>query len=534
MWIAAAAALMVSGVAHADALVDNVDGMTLDEKGAVVRFTGLLLSPDGKITKLLKRGDKRPEKLDWKADMKARVALPGMVDAHGHVMDMGYRALALDLSKTPDMADAKVAIATYAAANPNRPWLTGSGWNAGWPTPTLAELDAVTGDHPTWLKRADGNAGWANSAALKTAGVTAKTLVPAGGRIEGGIFFGPAMALIEKALPAPTPRDRNAAFLKAQEMLLSQGVTAAADLGTTLDDWQTYRRMGDLNLLRVRIMSYARGVDMAIVLAGQGPTPWLYGDRLRMGGIRLTADGVLAERTAWLKAPYADAPTVGRSMLSDDQLLNLMSRGAMDGFQIAVDATGDRAVNQVLNAIDELSDTYNGDRRWRIEAAAIVDPADLPRLRTHGVVLSMRPARPMGQRAMIEARIGPARMAGAYIWKSVLANGGSLVFGADSPIESVNPWVGWASGFTRQDAGGQPFGGWRPEEALTREQAWRTLSIDAARAGFAEDRFGRLAPGLRADFVIVDRDPLLASPEELRGTQVLETWVGGEQVWKRK
>lgn len=542
--LAAAISLTIGAPALADALVDNVDGMTLDADGDVVRFNGIVIDGAGRVVKLLKRGDKRPDRPDWKADLKGRTVIPGMVDAHGHVMDLGFRALALDLSDTRSLAAAQDVIRRYAAENATRAWLTGGGWNQEmWALgrfPTAAELDAATGDRPAWFIRADGHAGWANSAAMKAAGITVATKAPAGGRIElvagkpGGVFVDAAMALIEQAVPKPTPRDRNAAFLKAQTMLLSVGVTASADMGTTLEDWMTYRRMGDLGLLRMRVMSYAAGVDVALLVGGSGPTPWLYDDRLRMGGIKLYTDGALGSRGAWLKAPYADAPgNSGLPLQSDARLLNLISRGAMDGFQIAIHAIGDRANQQALDAIDEVSDTYNGDRRWRIEHAQIVDPADLPRFGRHGTIASMQPVHQTSDRMMAEARLGPARLDGAYAWKAMLGNGARLAFGSDYPVESANPFVGWAVAFTRQDGEGQPFGGWRPEQAVSREQAWRAFTTDAAYAGFAEKRFGHLAPGLRADFIVIDRDPLLASPADLRATGVLETWVGGVQVWRR-
>ncbi|TKD53359.1 amidohydrolase [Sphingomonas baiyangensis] len=541
----AAAALLLAQPALADALIENVDGMTLDERGRVVRFTGIVIGRDGKVVKLLQRRDKRPEKLDWRTDMKGRVLIPGMIDAHGHVMGLGFQALALDLSDTATFEEAKAKIAAYAAANPNRPWITGGGWNQEkWGLgrfPTAAELDAIVPGRPVWLERVDGHAGWANSAALKAAGVTAKSVSPSGGRIEkgaggapSGVFVDAAMALVAKALPAPSPRDRNAAFLKAQEILLSNGITATADMGATLDDWMTYRFMGDRDLLRMRIMTYADSVDTALRVGGSGPTPWLYDDRLRLGGVKLYLDGALGSRGAWLKAPYADAAgNTGLGFQTDTQLLNQLSRGTMDGFQFAVHAIGDRANQQVLEAIEELGASYPGDRRWRIEHAQIVDPADLPRFGRGGIIASMQPVHQTSDRTMAEARLGDARLGGAYAWRSMLKNDARIAFGSDYPVESPNPFVGWAAGFTRQGPDGQPFGGWRAEEALTREETWKAFTIDGAYAGFGEDRFGRLAPGMRADFVIVDRDVSQVTPAELRETVVLETWVGGTKMWER-
>ncbi|MDF0489053.1 amidohydrolase family protein [Sphingomonas sp. H39-1-10] len=531
--------------AFADALVDNVNGMTLDKDGRVIRFNALLISPDGKVLKLLQAGDKRPERLDWRADEKGKVLLPGFVDAHGHVMSLGFRALELDLSDTHSLDEAKAKIAAYAAANPERKWIIGGGWNQeAWGLgrfPTAADLDAVVADRPVWLSRVDGHASWANSAAMKAAGVTPKSVSPAGGRIEktgtapSGVFVDAAQNLVEKVVPQPLPKELDAAFLRAQETLLSYGITATSDMGTSLDEWLSYRRMGDLGALRVRIMSYAGGVETAIRIGGTGPTPWLYNDKLRMGGVKLFADGALGSRGAWLKAPYSDAPgQSGAGFMSDDVIRNLMSRAAMDHYQVAVHAIGDKANAQVLDAIDEMAQTYKGDRRWRVEHAQIVDPADLPRFGKYGTIASMQPVHETSDRVMAEARLGPARLAGAYAWKSMLANGAGLAFGTDYPVESPDPFAGWAAAFTRQGADGQPSGGWQPQEAISREAAWRAYTMDAAYAGFAEAKFGRLAPGQRADFIIVDRDPLLASPGDLRATKVLQTWVGGEKVWVRK
>jgi len=531
--------------AFADALVDNVNGMTLDKDGRVVRFNALLISPEGKVVKLLQAGDKRPERLDWRADEKGKVLLPGFVDAHGHIMSLGFRALELDLSDTHSLDEAKAKIAAYAAANPERKWIVGGGWNQeAWGLgrfPTAADLDAVVSDRPVWLSRVDGHASWANGAAMKAAGVTAKSVSPAGGRIEktgtalSGVFVDAAQALVEKVVPQPLPKELDVAFLRAQETLLSYGITATSDMGTSLDEWLSYRRMGDLGALRVRIMSYASGVETAIRIGGSGPTPWLYNDKLRMGGVKLYADGALGSRGAWLKAPYSDAPgQAGAGFMSDDVIRNLMSRAAMDHYQVAVHAIGDKANAQVLDAIDEMAQTYKGDRRWRVEHAQIVDPVDLPRFGKYGTIASMQPVHETSDRTMAEARLGPTRLAGAYAWKSMLANGATLAFGTDYPVESPDPFAGWAAAFTRQGADGQPSGGWQPQEVISREAAWRAYTMDAAYAGFAEAKFGRLAPGQRADFIIVDRDPLLASPADLRATKVQQTWVGGEKVWVRK
>ena len=543
--LVAAAALSMAGPAYADALIDNVNGVTLDDQGAPLRFTGIVITREGRVVRLLQQGEKRPERPDWRADLKGKTVLPGFVDAHGHLLELGFGALTLDLAGTKSLDEALAKIAAYAAANPERKWILGRGWNQEqWGLgrfPTNTDLDKAVRDRPVWLERADGHAAWANSAAMAAAGVSAKSVAPAGGRIEkangmpSGVFVDAAKALVERAVPQPLPKERALALEKAQVALLSVGVTATADMGTTLDDWQTLRRAGDLGALRVRVMSYGAGLEDTLRIGVTGPTPWLYGGKLRLVGVKLYADGALGSRGAWLKAPYADATGQrGAGFYTDAQLKNLMSRAAMDGYQVAVHAIGDAANAQVLSAIEDLADTYTGDRRWRIEHAQIIDPADLPRFGRNGVIASMQPIHQPSDRTMAEARLGPDRLAGAYAWATMLKVGGRLAFGTDYPVERPDPFAGWAAAFTRTDAAGEPYGGWQPQEKLTREAAWGAYTSGGAYAGFAEKEFGRLAPGMWADFIVVSGgDPLLLSPSELRAVKVAQTWVGGVMVWER-
>jgi len=556
----ALAALLLPVPALADAIVDNVNGMTLDAEGKVVRFRAIVLGKDGRVIRLVPVGEAEPQparakkgkdqppapRYDWRADLKGRVVIPGFIDAHGHVMGLGLAQLTLDLSDTKTLAEAQAKIRAYAADNPDRKWIIGRGWNQEvWGLgrfPTAADLDAAVADRPVWLQRADGHAGWANTVAMRDAGITAGTAAPAGGRIEkasggrpAGVFVDAAKALVDRVVPQPSAKDMNAAFLEAQLTLLSKGITAVGAMSVSLDDWMTFRRMGDADNLRVRLMVYADGIETTTRIGGTGPTPWLYDGRLKLNGAKLYADGALGSRGAWLFQDYADAPgQKGLGFLSDTQLQNLMSRAAMDNYQVAVHAIGDRANDQVLNAIDEMSETYKGDRRWRIEHAQVLTPADVSRFGKHGIVASMQPTHETSDRLMAEARLGPSRLPTAYAWRSIRAAGSTLAFGSDFPVERPDPFAGWAAAFTRQDADAQPAGGWQPQERVTREEAWRAFTSDAAYAGFAEKQFGRLAAGQYADFVVVDRDPLLASPSDLRATKVEETWIGGQKVWAGK
>ncbi|MDD3800553.1 MAG: amidohydrolase family protein, partial [Novosphingobium sp.] len=277
----------------AGTLIDNVDGLTPDGKGGIDRFEAFLIAPDGRVAEVYHTGDKRPQRVDYMLDGEGRVVVPGMIDAHGHVMATGFARMTLDLSQTESLDEALSRIAAWAAAHTDLPWILGTGWNqVRWGLdrmPTAAELDQVTGGRPAWLTRVDGHAGWANSAAIAAAGITPATPDPAGGEIlrvasskaPAGVFIDAATALVEAKKPAPRPEDRDTALGEAQLALLAQGVTAIADMGTSIEDWQAFRRAADLGHLRVRIVAYAGGIDDMVLIGGPRPTPWLYQDRLK-------------------------------------------------------------------------------------------------------------------------------------------------------------------------------------------------------------------------------------------------------------
>jgi len=536
-----AAALLGPAPATADTLIDNVDGFTLDRTGRVERFSGLLVGDDGRIVQVLQRADKRPGKVDYLLDGKGRVLMPGLIDSHIHLTELGFSFLTLDLSAARTLAEAQARIAAYAAAHPDRPWVLGRGWDAaGWNLArplTAADIDAATAGRPAWLVSADGHSGWANTAALAAAGLGPTTRDPPGGGIErtapggrpSGIMTETAMALVARHVPPPRPEDRDLAVAAAQEHLLKQGITAVSDMDATIEDWQSYRRAGDAGTLRIRIMAYAAGTDAMGLIGGPGPSHWLYADRLRLNGVALTVDGALSARGAWLKTAYADAPGTGLPRVGETQLRNLMSRAAIDRFQVAITANGDAAAAAALDAITELSQTYKGDRRWRIEGLQVLQAADVERFSMTGTIASVQPSGFSAPAA--EARLGPQRSADAFRWGSFASAGVPLAIGSGAPAAPASPFVALALAATRQDAAGQPFGGWQAQERLTREAALAAYTSGGAHAGFAEGRFGRLAVGQRADFILVDRDPLLAGTDELRTTRVLETWIGGQRAW---
>jgi len=532
--VALTAALLASP-AFADTLIDNVNGMQVDASGRLQHFTGIVIGNDGTVVRLLGAGDPRP-KAASKVDEHGRTVLPSLIDAHGHVMELGIDATHLDVVGTRSLAELQQRLRDYAAAHPDTKWILGAGWNQElWPDkkfPTVADLDAIVPDRPVVLERVDGHALVANSAAMRAAGVTAQTPAPAGGEIINGVFVDTAKALINRVIPAPTQAEMDQAFAKAQQILLGFGVTGVGSMSTSLDDWNTFRRAGDAGTLNVRLMVYLLGLDPLKTIPH--PTPWLYGDRLRAVGVKFFADGALGSRGAWLKQPYSDKPdTRGNQFHSDAELRSQQDTAAAAGFQIATHAIGDAANAQVIGNYEWLDGKYGLNRRWRIEHAQIVDCADLPRIGRAHIIASMQPTHQTSDRLMAEKRVGLDRLKCAYAWQSMLKTGARLAFGTDFPVESPNPFPGLAAAISRQDIEGQPAGGWFPEQRLSFEQALSAYTRGSAYAGFAEDKIGSLAPGKWADFVIVDRDISKASVPEVYRTQVLETWVGGKKVWSR-
>ena len=538
----AAIAVLLSAPALSTTLIENARGIQIGPDGKIDRFRGLVVNDQGKVVQVLRGPGAPVMPFDKRVDAGGRTLLPGLIDAHGHVMGLGLAALQLDLVGTNSVEDLQARLRDYAG-RPGRAWILGRGWNQElWPTkrfPTAADLDAVVPERPVMLERVDGHAVVVNSAALKAAGITAATKDPVGGKIERdsngnptGLLIDAASELVSAKVPPPSPVQLAQALEKAQDLLIATGVTATADMGTSAADWAVMQKAAADGRLKVRIMSYSAGLKPIETIARLGPSNWLYEDRLRMGGVKLYSDGALGSRGAYLKQPYADQrDTRGLRFLTDEELRDQAGKAAALGYQIAIHAIGDGANAQVISAYEGLSAKYGKERRWRIEHFQIVDPTDIPRLAPAGIIASMQPVHQTSDRLMAEKRLGPDRLAGAYAWRSVIKSGARIAFGSDYPVESPNPFPSLAAAISRQDMNGQPPGGWIPEERVSFEQALSGFTRDAAYAGFAEQKFGALEPGKWADFILVDRDVSAADPQALARTEVLETWVAGKKVW---
>lgn len=546
-----AAALLSLGSCAASAqalIVHNARGLTLDEQGRVLRFEALQVGPDGRVQAIGRLRD-LPGGDVPRLDAGGQVLMPGLIDAHGHVLALGAARRSLDLRGTSDLPAALAAVRAFAQARPDADWVTGGGWNqAVWKLgrfPTAQELDSAVPDRPVWLSRVDGHAGWANSLALQRAGINRHTQDPPGGRIERdaqgeptGVLVDGAMRLLERHVPPDSPVELAAQLDTAERELLSLGITGVHDAGITAEADQLLRDRARAGQLRLRIYGMARGSDADFMarLRASGPLRDAGDGHYSLRAIKLFADGALGSRGAALLAPYSDAPDRHGLLFYSDAALQAQMRAAAEaGFQVNVHAIGDAANRQALAGFESLQKAM-GPRstalRHHIEHAQVIALADLPRLARAQVIASIQPTHATSDMNMAEDRVGPQRIQGAYAWQRLLKANARLACGSDFPVEEPSPWAGLYAAVTRQDAQGQPVAGWYRQQALNPVQALDCFTRSAAYAGHAERDVGSLTPGHRADFILVDHDPLTASPAGLLKTRVLQTWVGGRQVYR--
>ena len=482
-------------------------------------------------------------------DASRKTVIPGLIDAHGHVMGLGYALMRADLVDAKDKDEVIARLRDFEAQLPPKTWLLGGGWDQNdWPDkafPTAADLDAAFPDRPVWLERVDGHAGWANSAALRAVAAKAPRSLdgdwqPEGGRIErrggkpSGVFIDAAMSLVNAVVPAPDASYRRQALAKATQAAVRHGLTGVHDMGVSRDDLALMKQFADEGRLPLRIDAYADGDNSALAdLCSIG----LYrhaGGRLQMHGVKLYADGALGSRGAALLEDYSDDPGNRGLLVTEPAALEAAMRKAREcGVQVATHAIGDRGNRLVLDAYQRvLGDAANTDHRWRIEHAQVVAPEEFPRFAAIGVIASMQPTHATSDMPWAQDRLGPVRIRGAYAWQRLQASGAKLALGSDFPVESVDPRRGLHAAVTRQDAHDHPAGGWRAEERLGAAEALRGFTADAAWAAHDEATVGRLAPGLRADFVILDEDPLAIPGQQLDELRVRSTWVDGKPVYE--
>lgn len=512
--------------------------------GDTVReYTGLIIE-DGKVRNLLEAGATLPTGLDVRRiDAGGKTVLPGLIDAHGHVLSEGQLKSQADLRGSESVAAAVARVRQFAAANPADRWVIGQGWNQVlWPGkqfPTARDLDAVVADRPVMLSRVDGHAVWVNSRALEISGIHRATPDPQGGQIvrdsEGeatGVLVDSAIALVDKHVPAPTDEDLQRFLRVAMSELAALGLTGVHDAGISIRDYEAYRALGQSQQLPIRIYAMLADGESARAVIAQGPKPTEFDDRLQMRAVKAWVDGALGSRGATMLQDYSDQPHHrGLALYTAEQIATLADLTAGKGWQLNIHAIGDAGNRLTLDTFEhEMTPTLRASLRPRIEHAQVIAPEDIPRFAKLGVIASIQPTHATSDMNMAEDRVGPQRIRGAYAWRSLLDSGARLAGGSDFPVELPNPFLGLYAAVTRQDGDGNPPGGWYGKEKLTREEALRLFTIDAAYASFMEDRVGSLEPGKWADFILIDRDYFKVPQGEIDDIQVLATYVAGRKV----
>ena len=523
-------------------LISNVNGYTLNSDRELVRFSALQFTDDS-VDQTFSVGDALPVTVDTRIDGNGQTLIPGLIDAHGHVLSYGLSLLRVDLVGAASEAEAVQRVADFAAQNNELDWIQGRGWNQVlWDSnsfPTAASLDAALGDKPVWLTRVDGHAGWANTAAMKLAGVSRDSADPTGGQIirdengvPTGVFIDTAQGYVSAQIPATSFEEQQFALTTSMNTLATYGLTSVHDAGVGSQTIAAYKALVNDRPLPIRVN---------VMIAASDP---LYLDRLNEGhfrsdddtltinSVKVVGDGALGSRGAALIEAYSDDPGNRGLLRYDGERLEYLMRAAMNAdFQVNTHAIGDDANRKVLDNYEQLiTETDSRALRHRIEHAQILRYEDILRFAELGVIPSMQATHATSDMNMAQDRIGEVRIQGAYAWRKLMEAGAIIANGSDFPVESPNPFWGLHASVTRQDQKNEPDGGWFPEERMTLIEAFASFTIDAAYAGHQENLLGTLEPGKKADFVFLDRDIFNAPASELWQTQAMETWVNGQKV----
>ncbi len=483
-------------------------------------------------------------------DLAGAVVIPGLADAHGHVLGLGFALRRVDLRGVPSYEELVRRTAAQAGQQPAGGWVLGRGWDQTlWPGgdfPHHRALSQAVPDHPVLLNRIDGHAAIANAAALRLAGIDRNTPDPPGGRIlrdaDGqptGVLVDNATALVEEMVTVLSRKEQLETLEQAVRHLAGLGLTAVHDAGVgydptvgnadpedpgwgTVDLYRELLRKGRLPL-RVYVMLGGNGAYPPEDSYFSRPPVLGEGDgMLTVRTIKLGVDGALGSRGAALESPYSDEPGHAGLITREQETLDRLVRRAFEaGWQVAIHAIGDRGNRMALDAIAAARAAVPGaaDPRPRIEHAQVLRPQDIPRFAELGAIASVQPTHATSDRRWAEQRLGTGRLAGAYAYASLARAGAVVACGSDFPVERASPLEGLQAAVTRD--------GWRLEEALTAAAALECFTAGAARAAFWEEELGRISPGLRADLTVLDQDPLSVPPESLGGLKVLRTIVGG-------
>ncbi len=470
-------------------------------------------------------------------DMGGKAVYPGFYDAHCHFAGYAGNLRKADLTGTTSFNEVCSRLVENQKINPSA-WALGRGWDQNdWTVkkfPDRAELDRLFPDKPVYLIRIDGHAAIVNGVALKMAGIDGKTTISGGEIIRDGsritgVLVDNAMDLVTRLIPEIAEDEETAALLQAQKNCFEVGLTSVADAGlgtATVKLMDKLQKDGQLKMRVFAMLSATEENFKEFLSKGIYKT-----DRLNVRSVKLYADGALGSRGALMLAPYSDAPEKSGLQVNETPYLTAICQKCYDaGYQVETHCIGDSANRLMLTIYKNILKTKN-DRRWRIEHAQIVNPDDFHWFGDYNIIPSVQSTHATSDMYWAADRVGPVRIKGAYAYKQLMEQNGWIPNGSDFPIENINPLFGFFAGFARMDQAGYPVGGWMMENALSREEALKAMTIWAARSCFEENERGSIEPGKMADFVVLENDIMKTETLKVPKTKVLETWIGGEKVF---
>lgn len=489
-------------------------------------------------------------------DLNGRAMFPGFIEGHAHIMGVGENLLNVDLMETQSYSEIVAAVAERARNTPEGEWVLGRGWHQDkWVSspenlikgfPTHDELSKAVPNHPVYLSHASGHAGLANAKAMELAGVNRATNDPNGGEVfrglDGnptGIFNETAQGLIGRVVPENT-KERNAQALElAIESCLAHGLTGFHQAGSGPGDIALFKEFAALDKLKIRLYVMLNGRDDQLLEEFFESGPVIdSANQLTIRAVKLYSDGALGSRGAWLLEEYTDAPgKFGHNVTPMERIDDITMRAAAAGFQVCTHAIGDRGNREVLDiyerAIGQYSDQMT-DHRFRIEHAQHINGEDIPRFFELGVIPAMQAVHMSSDRPWAIDRLGKERIIeGAYVWQTLLAQGSKIVNGTDAPVEPITPLASFYASVSRRTLAGTPENGFEPDQKMTRDQALKSYTIDAAYGAFEENIKGSIEEGKLADFTIMDKDIMTIPEEEILTTSVEMTIIGGEVVYTK-
>ena len=476
-------------------------------------------------------------------ELSGRFVMPGFIDTHTHFLDGGLRLSSVDLRDADSPEEFARRLAEYAEGLEEGEWILGGDWDHemwGGELPDRAWIDEVTPRNPVFVTRLDWHMALANTRALEEAGVGPDVASPAGGEVVRdrsgrltGVFKDEAMPLVAAHIPRPTDAQRDSALQAAMRYAASLGVTGVTDMGSweDLEAYQRARRSGSLTLRVYAYVALSTVDSLARRVTAEGK-----GDEwVRIGGLKGFVDGSLGSGTALFEEPYTDEPDNSGLLVTPlDELRSQVEKAEAAGLQVAIHAIGDRAIRSLLDIYEAVAQGHAArDRRYRIEHAQHLGPADVERFGRLGVVAAMQPYHAIDDGRWAERRIGKERAGRTYAFRSLLDSGAVVVFGSDWTVAPLDPLLGVYAAVTRSTLDGAHPDGWVPEQKIDVEASLRAYTSAAAWSGFMEDRTGTLLAGRLADIVVLSENPIAIEPERLRDVRVELTFVGGREVYAR-